>query len=286
MLISAFRLNSPHSYTGRSVLLLFFKNLLEIINSFKRRGLPFAQKIRLKRIKNSKKGKTLLLLGNGPSVLKLDRHKVSESFSELMVVNNYLDLEFSDKLIPDFFCISDPNSFMNNDSKLQKYIDNHKITIIASHFYRKLPNLQNKKTIFFNDKEIHFPFWKNINPQFPRSYSSYTFYKALSVAIYMGYDTIFILGLDNTEFFSYRSNESNEIFLDLENFYGQNSYGKSFEGKSIKSLSGFPDGLAGRLQSYALAYGDLRLFDKFKIINLDPNSLITNFSKDKRGTQD
>jgi hypothetical protein len=102
----------------------------------------------------------------------------------------------------------------------------------------------------------------------------------------MGYDTIFILGLDNTEFFSYRSNESNEIFLDLENFYGQNSYGKSFEGKSIKSLSGFPDGLAGRLQSYALAYGDLRLFDKFKIINLDPNSLITNFSKDKRGTQD
>ena len=98
----------------------------------------------------------------------------------------------------------------------------------------------------------------------------------------MGYDLIYILGLDNTEFLSYRSNTSNEIYLDLEDFYGQNSVGKSYEGKIYKTLAGFPDGLAGRLQSYALAYGDLKLFNKFKIINLDPDSLVTNFKKDTR----
>ena len=273
------RLNSPHSYTGRSVFQLAVKNFLELANSFRRRGLPLALKFDLRKIKKTKQGKTLLLLGSGPSALKLSQLKLSEYFSELMVVNNYLDFDFSARLIPDYFCVSDPNSFINNNSKLEKYIEDNKITVIASHFYRKSNFLQNQKVIFFNDKEFHIPLWKNINPQLPRSYSSYTFYKALSVAIYMGYDAIYILGLDNTEFLSYRSNVDNEIYLDLEDFYGRKSIGKSYEAEIYRSLAGFPDGLAGRLQSYALAYGDLELFNGFNIINLDPNSLVTNFKK-------
>jgi hypothetical protein len=232
---------------------------------------------------NTKNGKTVLILGNGPSASKIDHQAIQNNFDNLIVVNNYLDFSFADEVIPDFFCISDPNSFNDESSQLYKYLKQNDITVIASHFYRKSNFLFGMKTIFFDDRELHIPFWNNISPLWPRSYCSYTFYKALSIAIHLGYERIFILGLDNTEFKSYIGTSDNELHLDLDSFYGTKIEKKIDHTPKLRSLHGFPDGLSGRLQSYALAFGDLKKFKSSRIINLDQGSLILDFEKSDYG---
>lgn len=277
------RLSSPHSYTGRSLFKLAIKNFIEFLNFFKRRGLPLELRKELRSVKSTKSGKTVLILGNGPSASKIDHGNLRNNFDELIVVNNYLDFSFAHEIIPDYFCISDPNSFSNADSELNLYLDRNKIPVIASHFYRKSALIQKRHCLFFDDRELHIPFWKNVSPLWPRSYASYTFFKALGVAIYLGYEVIYILGLDNTEFKSYVGNSDNELFLDLNSFYGRGSLSTSPINQQYKSLQGFPDGLSGRLQSYSLAYGDLQHFESANIINLDEESLIMNFKKSNFG---
>ena len=277
------RLSSPHSYTGRSVSKLAIKNFFEFIFFFKRRGLPGFLKTELKTMKNAKLGKSLLILGNGPSASKIDHRNLRSNFDELFVVNNYLNFSFAHEVIPDYFCISDPNSFSDTGSDLSLYITQYQIPVISSHFYRKSAFLQGKKSLYFDDRELHFPFWKNISPLRPRSYASYTFFKALAVAIHFGYEVIYILGLDNTEFKSYVGNSDNELLLDLESFYGRVAFADSEGDIRYKSLQGYPDGLSGRLQSYSLAYGDLERFSKANIVNLDEESLIMNFRKSNFG---
>jgi len=92
----------------------------------------------------------------------------------------------------------------------------------------------------------------------------------------MGYSKIYILGIDNTEFLSYRSNSTNELYLDSEKNYAS----KIENLKDLKNqVLRYPGDLAGRLHSIANLFHDLSLFAKYPIVNLDPNSLVTIFPK-------
>ena len=93
----------------------------------------------------------------------------------------------------------------------------------------------------------------------------------------MNYDKIYIIGFDNTEFLGYEGDAENRIWLNFGKFYGDDFGEQLTHGKTL--LGGYPQGLAGRFQSYALAFGDLELFRSDSVFNLDPNSLITTFTK-------
>jgi hypothetical protein len=277
------KVSSPHYFYGRSPIKLLIHNFVRKIEFFRRRG-PSGELLRAtKNLAGSKSGKTALVLGSGPSLDSLQVSTARNYFDEIFVVNNYYLHDIAKELTPDYYCLSDPNHFVDDktnavheDESLFGYLVEKNVTLLLSHFYRKKTFTPGIKILFFNDRE-----WrglrKNISPIKPRSYGSFTLYKALALACYFGYETIYILGLDNTEFKSYVGSIDNKIYMNNSNNYANSN----IELTITTSPEGFTSGIAGRMQSYALQFGDLHFFKNFNIINLDPNSLIDAFEKTK-----
>ena len=97
------------------------------------------------------------------------------------------------------------------------------------------------------------------------------------MAVFMGYDKIYLLGFDNSNFLNYRGRPDN-LMQDLGGATAERKFEKksSFIGEYEKE---FTSGMAGRMQSYAHLFGDLQKFDNEKIFNLDPYSLTDAFPK-------
>lgn len=275
------RVSSPHYFYGRSPIKLLIHNLVQKIEFFRRSGPSRRLLAATRHLENSKIGKTALVLGSGPSLNSLNSSIARDHFDDIFVVNNYYLHETATELVPDYYCLSDPNYFVkdktntfHDDATLFEYLANNNITLLLSHFYRKQKIGVGFKILFFDDRE-----WrgvkKNISPIRPRSYGSFTLYKAIAMACYFGYEKIFVLGLDNTEFNSYIGSVDNEIYVDNNKRYAKSTV----EIQTTTSPEGFTSGMAGRMQSYALQFGDLDLFNKNHIINLDPKSLIDVFKK-------
>jgi hypothetical protein len=255
--------------------------LIQKASFFRRRGPSRNLLAPTKKMKNSKKGKTALVLGSGPSLNTLDPLRVREFFDDVFVVNNYYLMDISKKLAPDYYCLSDPNYFVkektnaiHSDRELAKYIRDTDTVLLLSHFYRNFTNYNSLKTLFFDDREWR-TIRKNISPLKPRSYSSLTLYKAIAMACFFGYDTIFVLGLDNTEFKSYVGSIDNKIYINNGTHYASSKISMEI----TSTPEGYSSGIAGRMQSYALHFGDLNYFKKYRIINLDPRSLVDAFEK-------
>lgn len=274
-------ISSPHYFYGRSVIRLTVHNLVQYVEFFKRRGPSKELLAATKALRNSKEGKKALVLGSGPSIEKLIPDNVPSEFDDIFVVNNFYLHSISQRIIPDYYCLSDPNYFVSDktnaihtDSDVYEYIEKNDITLLISHFYRNFKPTHSVKKLFFDDRE-----WrngrKNISPLGPRSYGSFTLYKALAFACFLGYDEICILGLDNTEFKSYIGSSDNKIYVDNATNYAKSSVHL----EKSKLPEGFTSGMAGRMQSHALQFGDLNKFSKFNIINLDSSSLVDAFRK-------
>jgi len=275
------KLSSPHYYHGTSVLSLIAHNMVQKVGFFRRRG-PSKQLLTpTKHMKNSKTGKTALVLGSGPSLSQLNASIAREYFDDVFVVNNYYLLNISKELTPDYYCLSDPNYFVKDktnavhqDHDLIKYMKDNDIVLLLSHFYRKFTGYTTLKTLFFDDRE-----WRTrrarISPLKPRSYSSITLYKAIAMACFFGYDEIYVLGLDNTEFKSYVGSVDNKIYVNNGTHYASSTTPLAV----TSTPEGYSSGIAGRMQSYALHFGDLHFFKKYKILNLDSLSLIDAFKK-------
>ena len=275
------RVSSPHYYYGRSLIKLFIHNVIQKVEFFRRRGPSDKLLAATKNLGRSKYGKTALVLGSGPSLNSLNSSIAREYFDDVFVVNNYYLHEIAKELVPDYYALSDPNHFVDDktnavhdDASLYRYLIENNITLLLSHFYRKKEINSGISTLFFDDRE-----WrglrKNISPIRPRSYGSFTLYKALALACHFGYETIYVLGLDNTEFKSYIGSIDNKIYVNNDSHYAKSSV----ELRTTNSPEGFTSGMAGQMQSYALQFADLQLFRNFNIINLDAKSLVDAFEK-------
>lgn len=275
------KMTSPHYFYGRSVLRLFVYNLIQKSQFFRRRGPSRSLLKQTTEMRNTKKGKSALVLGSGPSLNMLDPLAAREFFDDVFVVNNYYLHDVSKQLIPDFYCLSDPNYFVadktnaiHDDANLFNFMIEHDVTLLLPHFYRQIEIDCRLNKIYFDDREWR-GFKSNIRPTRPRSYGSFTLYKALALACFFGYDTIYLLGLDNTEFKSYVGSVDNKIYVNNYSHYANSEIHLT----STSSPEGFSSGIAGRMQSYALQFSDLHQFRKHRIINLDPNSLVDAFEK-------
>ena len=106
-----------------------------------------------------------------------------------------------------------------------------------------------------------------------------TVYKALSIALYMGYEEIYICGFDNSQYLEVESDINNSLFYTNLHFYKKevNDPDTTHDVKKDWPNNGY------------LMYTEHFLFthlDKFAqtkksiIKNLDPESLCISFSKD------
>jgi hypothetical protein len=99
--------------------------------------------------------------------------------------------------------------------------------------------------------------------------------KSLAVAIYLGYDKIFILGIDNSECRSLVGNSKNELWVRTENHYASSTE------KSLDYEIFTPSGADAAFAQYATWFADFKKFSHAKVFNLDEDSIVDAFPKVK-----
>lgn len=262
---------STHYFFGDSIIKLSLHRALRFA-AFLKTSKPTKKHLsEMKSLKNSRSGRRVLVLGNGPSIQKLNSGALKDCIDEIIVVNDFYKMDLANQIRPSFYVLSDPDSFdslhpkyANVAQDLRNYIQQNDSYVVAPHTKSQSKFLLSiDKVIYFDDRELRPQ--RKISPLKPRGYCSVTLYKALSLAIHLGYSEIYILGLDNTEFINYRT--------DAENRLWNGDY-------EVTSL--FPSGWEGRMSSYAFLFHDLEYFRAYPIYNLDANSMVTKFPKNTK----
>jgi hypothetical protein len=229
--------------------------------------------------------RSALVLGNGPSISKLDLVAVSSQQAvdlDVFVVNWFPLSELAKSITPNFIVLSDPAMAPSQVSDLRgcqlwDYLSLHsEIKIVVPSSWSKYLDKEStwsSRTIYFNDLGME-GLSKNIDPTKPRGYLSLTVYKALAMASYLGYRDISILGVDNTMFQGLSVTQENELMLGDKHFYAKQ--------RPDQNMSNFyPNGVADFFYDISLCFLHLRrCFGHLEnVYNLDGDSLVDCFVK-------
>ena len=228
-------------------------------------------------LKASAKKKRALIVGNGPSqgYLSLeDLDQFVKSGGETYCVNYWnRNLELSAH-IPTWMVFSDTQCFDEKDSgsiELIKYLKNNQsIKIIVPTSEIKLIQSKELKNEIYCIIDLELTVWKNINPLLTRGYFTLTLYKALAWSVYLGYDSIGVIGMDNTFPKNVYNDKDNNVSF-LENHAGKEDFLLDMSSNYLNVASFYYDIM---LMFYHLEY-----FPNNNIVNLDPYSLTDRFKK-------
>ena len=171
-----------------------------------------AEMSRNKGLKNSHKGKRCFIVGNGPSLKNHDLSKLTDEY--VFTVNNMIKTNAFNILRPNFHLFFDPHFFdfffspsAENNLAIEKIkkslADNPDMILFSS--YR----LKSKSSKVFPDVVSHYMFNnKMYTPHLSKSSSIHrntpafqnVILYAINIALYMGFEKIYILGVDMTGF--------------------------------------------------------------------------------------
>lgn len=237
----------------------------------------------LKTYQHTKKHKSAIVIGNGPSqgYLTVDvLNQFKKNGGEIFVVNFWNQNPLLSNVIPNYIVISDPQTLSNQSSdfndkniSLKNFIlNNPEIKIICPTYRCEDLGITfgSARIIGFIDTELR-GLTNNINPTKARGYVSMTLYKALAMALWFGYEKIFILGMDNTYPRNTYCDSDNKI-LNLEIHAGINDF---ITDHSERYMS-----MGDLMVDLSHLYYDAKKFaHSNKIFNLDPYSLTDAFPK-------
>jgi hypothetical protein len=236
-------------------------------------------------LRDQHRGESCLVFGNGPSLSILDPAKVkaiSEGGMDVFCVNHFVESDKFDLPHGVSLVLSDPKTLEGD--WVSRYAES-KVPVrrvFIPHRIYKPGLVQAAKGGFevfpFNDNAVSWIFSRNIDPTRPRSYLSMTLYKALAIAVFLGYSKIFLCGLDNSYVKTFFVDSENRLYRMDEHF---DSEIYQLDGQRDYHLSDRygPGGVAAMLMDYALQFSQLHRFPQDRIVNLDPDSLIDVFSK-------
>jgi len=192
---------------------------------------------------------------------------------KVFAVNFYSESAISVLVRPDYYVLADP-VFLAGWASHERargvwdYIltDPSIIVFVPAHLdIDVLPEGLNLR--FFNG--LGLDGWsRNVTPLKARGFLGITAYHAISIALFLGHDPVFTLGIDNDAFRSVRVTESGQVVLG-----GHHAYSDDRE----YPLAGNSNQLPAMLEDYARLFADLRLFDADRLINLAPTTLITEY---------
>jgi hypothetical protein len=268
-------------YPRRSVLALTLINLQEIYRFVFDVKPSRLQMQETKSLRYSEVGRKALILGNGPSINRLNRTNVKTDNPDIWVVNNFYRLEWARELDVTHYVLTDPAHILldsnGKNEQLEDILDfvrEKSANLILPHWAFEITILKKKligiQTNYLDDRQLS-AWSSNTSPVKPRGYLTLTLYKALGFAIYLGYEEISILGMDNTLFKTHVSDAQNRVRQ-----FGDYAY--EDDGRVWDYTDTFLDGMAGAFTMYSHLFGDLSKF-KGPIQNLDPQSLTTAFPK-------
>lgn len=234
-------------------------------------------------LEGSCQGKSAFVFGNGPSMKKLDPEKVlgyqTRGF-DVIAVNNFLYSDMGQKVTPDYHVFSDPLDFKQvpedhprweraQRGKAEKeWVVERGIRLFAP--LQFIDIVDYPLAYYFCDAENIFS--RNIDPRWPRGYPSWTGMKALAIACFLGYERIYICGMDYDMFRTMQVDQDNKCFWTVEHFYDDDRSPSYVIDKTTRS--------SGEVLYFA--HLNFVCHDKFAdhpIVNLDPTGLVDSFPK-------
>jgi len=231
--------------------------------------------------RNSGVGREALVIAHGHSTSRLNVEGVSRAVEkglDVFAISNFYATELSSTLSPSHLVLSDPFQGPNSDYDVAKKIWNHlehdhEVQLIAPHAWFPELNVRRTSTLYYNDCGLQ-GLTKNISPMRPKGYVSRTAFVALAVAIYMGYDRIFIIGFDNTTHRDLHVDEVGEVYKQGNaHFFGAHA-------SADDTSDVYRRGVADALFSDSLCLIDLdRCFSSSPVVNLDVESSTQAFKK-------
>ena len=229
--------------------------------------------------KISEKNGNVLILGNGPSVIKEQVLKKRNQLEVIAVNKIYQDFDFFSKLKPEKLCFVDQVFFNSKKEEITKLLNLiswpiEVITLIGFD-YQTIQN-KNVKFIFINtnyidikSRKIQFKLFKNnmANPGYQNVINS-----ALYYAISAKYNNIFIYGVDNDWHRELTIDNECNLIRNYRHFYGTVTEVINIEKKFINySL----------FTNYIYFYfNNLVIFSKLKSYANNENIKIFNLSLD------
>lgn len=240
----------------------------------------------LRRLSNTKKEKEALVLGLGPSLGQLDPSKLSrlqrEGSIEIFAVNAFAMSSLSTALTPNHYVLTDPAYFGGDVGHYQStsraspqlvwdYLADHpEINIYIPHDRCAPTSIASSRILYSNSLGLQ-GFSRNVSPVRPRGYLAITAYTALAISTWFGYNRIFVMGIDNTQFRSMRLSAGMKVSLGASHAYTED------DGAANEIAIFRASGVAGFFEDVSRLFADLRLFSDFPIENLDETTLVDAF---------
>ena len=217
--------------------------------------------------------KDALIIASGPSVNRL----------HVFALNWFSFSDLAQKIVPDFFCLSDPITKPGSQSvfkgkrseEIWHYLGSQPTTkLILPHNWTKYTkSIKNKVEIWIDDREL-VGWSRSISVLKPRGYASVTAHKTIASAVFMGYRNIYLIGLDNSLFKFVEVDEENQIIETPAHSYDD------VNSVDIRRQQLYPKGMQSLLYNYSLVFVDLkRSFKVSNIFNIDKSSLTDAFPK-------
>ncbi len=234
-----------------------------------------------RKLKNSKKGKTALVLANGPSVGQLDPEKISrlqrENGLEVFAVNSFVSSPMAAMVKPDYYLLSDPAFFQPEKFPHLTERLTRDMQLLNDADVPCFVPLERYNTVSFRQKYGYYDrgnlFLSKITITGPRSYISMTSYKALAAACFMGYSQIFISGFDNDYFLNVVVDDNNDMYYVDRHFYDT----PGAEPARVRDTHA--NSMGELLYSHHFLFKDLEKFREYPIVNLNKGGLVDCFPK-------
>lgn len=234
-------------------------------------------------LRGSRIGKRALVLGNGPSLSLLDPEKIvalQQDGLEVFATNSFMVNPMARRLTPDFYLLSDPNWFSPGNPKnppefnaeileSNRRLSDSLAVLFVPLKYSNLSVFPNE-TFYFNDSEVFFGKYSP-NVLRARRFPSIGGMKAIWLADYMGFETIFIAGIDGDQFLGLAVDVDNKVSVQKRHDH-QNVRSSDFHFPSSHSV-------AHHLYLSHNAFQSFHKFPKDRVINLISDSLVDAFSK-------
>lgn len=243
---------------------------------------------------NSKKGGTCFILGNGPSINNQDLTRLANK--ETFVMNNFWRHPQYKIIRPKYLVAGDLSTYAKNMRPVEVLGINHpgggvdlpdSDTIISQVPETKLilnsvaKNFVEQNKLFFKD-QVYYVLERglmdddlsfNIDPSKPIPFPKNSVILALILAVYMGFETIYLLGCEH-DFLAYPSNKT---FIGFKHFFDapEESLPLAHE------KSSYEDMVASCLRLFRnyrlMAKKIAKLHPDVKIYNATPNSFLDVF---------
>lgn len=233
-------------------------------------------------------GCTAIIVANGPSARNLNWEEVARARENddcfLFLVNHSLNDPEVRSRGADFLVLSDPGSHPSSQNirtlelwgNIRMMPNLRLITPVSWHLKIGDVFCKSSECLHFSDLSLE-TLTTSTNPLKARGYPSLTAYKALAFADYLGFDQIYIIGMDNSMFRTLEVNVMNSLIQNSNHF--TKNYVSSTDVTEI-----YPNGIADYFSELSEMFLSLRRsFAKMKVINLGFDSEVDAFPKVQEG---